>query len=95
VLPTATPGLLTGSLLAIARGAGETAPLLFTIGAAHVLTGNLGQPMNSLPTQIFSDLGQNTDAFVNRAWGSALTLVGLILFLNLIARFVSRRSRLT
>src|SRR3989440_6545500 len=63
VLPTAGSGLLTGSLLAIARGAGETAPLLFTIGAAHVLTGSLGQPMNSLPTQIFSDLGQDTDAF--------------------------------
>ncbi len=94
VLPTALPGLITGSLLAIARGAGETAPLLFTIGAAHVLTGNLGQPMNSLPTQIFSDLGQNTDEFVNRAWGSALTLVALILILNLAARFVSRRSRL-
>jgi phosphate transport system permease protein len=94
VLPTARPGLLTGSLLAIARGAGETAPLLFTIGAAHVLTGNLGQPMNSLPTQIFSDLGQNTNAFVDRAWGAALTLVAMILLLNLIARAISRRSRL-
>ena len=94
VLPTAGPGLLTGSLLAIARGAGETAPLLFTIGAAHVLTGNLGQPMNSLPTQIFSDLGQNTNAFVDRAWGAALTLVAMILLLNLIARAISRRSRL-
>jgi phosphate transport system permease protein len=94
VLPTAAPGLVTGSLLAIARGAGETAPLLFTIGAAHVLTGNLGQPMNSLPTQIFSDLGQNTDAFINRAWGAALTLVAMILLLNLIARAISRRSRL-
>jgi phosphate transport system permease protein len=95
VLPTALPGLITGSLLAIARGAGETAPLLFTIGAAHVFTANLSQPMNSLPTQIFSDLGQNTDAFINRAWASALTLVALILLLNLIARFVARRSRLT
>ena len=94
VLPTAGPGLVTGSLLAIARGAGETAPLLFTIGAAHVFTANLGQPMNSLPTQIFSDLGQNTNAFVNRAWGAALTLVAMILILNLIARLISRRSRL-
>ena len=58
------------------------------------LTGNLGQPMNSLPTQIFSDLGQNTDQFVNRAWGAALTLVAMILLLNLIARAISRRSRL-
>jgi phosphate transport system permease protein len=95
VLPTSASGLITGSLLAIARGAGETAPLLFTIGAAHVLTGDLGQPMNSLPTQIFSDLGQNTDAFVNRAWGAALTLVALILLLNLIARTISRRSQAT
>jgi phosphate transport system permease protein len=93
VLPTARSGLVTGSLLAIARAAGETAPLLFTIGAAHVVTGNLGQPMNSLPGQIFSDLGQNTDNFVSRAWGAALTLVALILVLNLIARAASRRSR--
>ena len=95
VLPTARPGLITGSLLAIARGAGETAPLLFTIGVgAHVLTGNPGQSMNSLPTQIFSDLGGNTDNFFNRAWGAALTLVLMILILNLIARFAARRSRL-
>ena len=89
----ARSGLITGVLLATARVAGETAPLLFTIGAAHVVTGNLGQPMNSLPGQIFSDLGQNTDNFVSRAWGAALTLVALILVLNLIARAASRRSR--
>jgi phosphate transport system permease protein len=94
VLPTAGSGLLTGSLLAIARGAGETAPLLFTIGAGHVLTFSLTQPMNSLPTQIFSDLGQPQNQFIERAWASALTLVTLILLLNLIARALSRRSRL-
>jgi len=93
VLPTAGSGLITGALLAIARGAGETAPLLFTIGAAHVATANLNQPMNSLPTQIFSDLGQNTDQFINRAWGAAATLVAMILILNLVARAISRRSR--
>ncbi len=94
VLPTARSGLVTGSLLAIARGAGETAPLLFTVGAAHVLTGNLSGPMNSLPSQIFNDLGQNTNNFYDRAWGAALTLVAMILILNLIARFAQRRSRL-
>ncbi len=94
VLPTAGPGLVTGSLLAIARGAGETAPLLFTIGAAHVLTGSLTQPMNTLPTQIFSDLGEPQNIYIDRAWGAALTLVALILLLNLIARALSRRSRL-
>jgi phosphate transport system permease protein len=94
VIPTAGSGLITGALLSIARGAGETAPLLFTIGAAHVATADLRQPMNSLPTQIFSDLGQNSDQFVNRAWGAAATLVAMILILNLFARAISRRSRM-
>jgi phosphate transport system permease protein len=94
VLPTAGPGLLTGSLLAIARGAGETAPLLFTFGAGHVLTGDLSQPFNSLPTQIFSDMGASQNVVVSRAWGAALTLVALILIINMIARAASRRRRL-
>src|SRR5207302_10363785 len=56
VLPTSLSGLLTGALLAIARGAGATAPLLFTVATAQVLTGNLGQPLNSLPVQIYNDI---------------------------------------
>ena len=56
VLPTAAPGLLTGSLLAVARGAGETAPLLFTVQATLVTSGDLSQRMNSLPLQIFNDI---------------------------------------
>ena len=95
VLPTALPGLVTGSLLAIARAAGETAPLLFTAAIVNGTTLNLGQRMNSLPLQIFTDVGQAQDRLVARAWGAALTLVVLILLLTLIARFVSRRSRLT
>ena len=83
-----------GSLLAIARGAGETAPLLFTAFGAQALTGNLGQQMNALPLQIFSDIKSPRDEVVTRAWGAALTLVLLILLLNLIARAASRRSRL-
>jgi phosphate transport system permease protein len=94
VLPTAAPGLVTGSLLAIARGMGETAPLLFTAFGAFALTGNLGQPMNALPLQIFNDI-QSPRAAVNaRAWAAGLTLVMLVLFLNLIARAISRRSRM-
>ena len=92
VLPTALPGLVTGSLLAVARGMGETAPLLFTAGATFVLSFNLGQQMNTLPTQIFNDITSPRQAVVDRAWGAALTLVAIILILNLIARFVSRRS---
>jgi phosphate transport system permease protein len=94
VLPTALPGLLTGSLLAIARGAGETAPLLFTATLANVTSFNLNDRMNSLPAQIFNDIGQAQDRLVNRAWGAALTLVLMILVLNVIARLAARRSNL-
>jgi phosphate transport system permease protein len=94
VLPTAGPGLVTASLLAIARGAGETAPLLFTIAGAQALTFNLSAQMNTLPLQIYTDIASPRDAIVTRAWGAALTLVLMILILNVIARLASRRSRL-
>jgi phosphate transport system permease protein len=94
VLPTALPGLMTGSLLAIARAAGETAPLLFTAFAVKATTLDLGSQMNSLPIQIFNDVRQAQDRLVERAWGAALTLVAMILVLTLIARLVQRRSRL-
>jgi phosphate transport system permease protein len=94
VLPTALPGLVTGSLLAIARAAGETAPLLFTATLVNGTNFDLGERMNSLPAQIFADVGQAQDRLVARAWGAALTLVLLILLLTLFARFVARRSRL-
>jgi phosphate transport system permease protein len=94
VLPTALTGMLTGILLAIARAAGETAPLLFTAAATNQTTFNLGQFMNSLPVQIYKDVTSPTQSVVNRAWGAALTLVTMILILNLIARLVARRSRL-
>jgi phosphate transport system permease protein len=94
VLPTARSGLVTGSLLAVARGMGETAPLLFTASVAFGLTGNLNSIMNSLPLQIYGDITSPRDVVVARAWGAALTLVALVLLLNLIARAISRRSRL-
>jgi phosphate transport system permease protein len=94
VLPTARSGLITGSLLAVARGMGETAPLLFTVSVAFGLTGNLNGIMNSLPMQIFGDITSPRDVVVARAWGAALTLVALVLLLNLIARAYSRRSRM-
>jgi phosphate transport system permease protein len=94
VLPTALPGLVTGSLLAVARAAGETAPLLFTATLVNGTTFDLSQRMNSLPALIFADIGQAQDRLVNRAWGAALTLVLMILVLTLLARLISRRSRL-
>jgi phosphate transport system permease protein len=94
VLPTALPGLVTGSLLAVARAAGETAPLLFTATLVNGTSFDLTQRMNSLPALIFADIGQAQDRLVNRAWGAALTLVLMILVLTLLARLISRRSRL-
>ncbi|HEX3692415.1 MAG TPA: phosphate ABC transporter permease PstA [Solirubrobacteraceae bacterium] len=94
VLPTALPGLVTGILLAIARAAGETAPLLFTAAATFRTSFSLSGFMNSLPVQIYNDVTSPTTAVVNRAWGAALTLVSMILLLNLFARLVARRSRL-
>jgi len=93
VLPTSLSGLITGGLLAVARGAGETAPLLFTVAVAESLTFNLGQTMNTLPIQIYNDIQSPRSDVVTRAWGAALTLVLMILILNLIARAASRRSR--
>jgi phosphate transport system permease protein len=94
VLPTASSGLVTGSLLAVARGMGETAPLLFTVSLAFAATGNLNSQMNTLPVQIFTDITNPRSVIVTRAWGAALTLVALVLILNLIARAISRRSRM-
>jgi phosphate transport system permease protein len=94
VLPTAAPGLLTGSMLAIARAAGETAPLLFTVAFVNGVSSDISQRMNSLPIQIYNDVSQAQDRLVQRAWGAALTLVLMILVLTLVARLVQRRSRL-
>ena len=95
VLPSALPGLVTGSLLAVARAAGETAPLLFTAAIVFGTSFSLTDRMNSLPIQIYNDVGQASDVLVQRAWGAALTLVAMVLLLTLIARLVARRSRFT
>ncbi len=95
VLPTAGPGLVTGSLLAVARGMGETAPLLFTTAGAFALTFNLSAQMNALPLQIFQDIQSPKQSVIDRAWGAALALVVLVLIFNLIARAFSRRSRVS
>jgi phosphate transport system permease protein len=94
VLPTAAPGLVTGSLLAVARGMGETAPLLFTVATAFALTGNFNGQMDSLPFLIYNDSQNANPKIVSIAWGAALTLVVVVLILNMVARAVARRSRL-
>lgn len=92
VLRTAIPGLVTGSLLAVARAMGETAPLLYTVSFVLGTSFNLNGQVNSLPLQIYNDVSQPNDALVTRAWGAALTLVVMILILTLVARFIQRRS---
>jgi len=94
VLPTAASGLVTGSLLAIARGMGETAPLLFTVSTAFTLTFSLNHQMNTMPFLIYTDITSPRAEIQTIAWGTALTLVVIVLILNLLARFIASRSRM-
>jgi phosphate transport system permease protein len=94
VLPAALPGIVSGSLLAVARAAGETAPLLFAVGAATAYNPHLFEQANTaLSIQIFGNATSSFVAAQERAWGAALTLVLLTFLVTLIARvFTSRVS---
>ena len=92
VLPAALPGVVSGCLLAVARAAGETAPLLFTIGAARSFNTYLFEGANTaLSTQIFRNAQLPFAGPQERAWGAALTLIALVLVLTVVARMVSSR----
>jgi len=92
VLPAALGGIVSGALLAIARAAGETAPLLFTILVVTTANPNVfSGPNTSLPSQIFSNA---SSAFVGaqaRGWGAALTLIAICFILMIAARIVTAR----
>ncbi len=76
VLPAAIGGIVSGVMLAVARAAGETAPLLFTIGAARKINTDLFHgPNSALPQQIFNNAQTPFAAAQDRAWGAALTLM--------------------
>jgi len=93
VLPTALPGLVSGAMLAVARAAGETAPVLFTIGAASTVreaTTVKGQS-TTLSFQIFNLITNGGKLSPQMAWGAALTLIVMVLILTTIARVVSAR----
>ena len=97
LLPTAMPGILTGIMLAVARAAGETAPLLFTALFSNywlVSHGrlNLMQPTASLAVLIYNFAGMPFKNQVELAWAAALVLVTLVLILNLIGRSFSRQQ---
>lgn len=91
VLPSAAAGLTTGSMLAVARAAGETAPLLFTALGSEYISFKITQPMSALPLEIFSGATSPYAEQVQRAWAAALTLIALVLALTLVARFVTAR----
>ncbi len=91
VLPAALPGITSGALLAVARAAGETAPLLFTIGASRQFNWTLSDPNTALSAQIFSNARTGFPAAIDRAWGAALTLIVLVLALSTVARIIAAR----
>ncbi len=93
VLPTAAKGIVTGSLLAVARASGETAPLIITtLGSNFLVTRITGAPISAMPLYIFQNATTPDDVKINLAWAAALVLIGFILVLNLVARLIGRRS---
>ncbi len=91
VIPAAAGGIATGVILGIARVAGETAPLLFTAFGSEFWQSGVDQPVAALPLMIFTYATSPYSDWRTQAWAAALVLVGLVLLLNLLARFLARR----
>jgi phosphate transport system permease protein len=91
VLPAALPGIVTGIMLALARIAGETAPLLFTALNNHYMSTSLMQPIASLTVQVYSYATSPYDDLHRQAWAGALVLVTLVLTCSVLARMATRR----
>ena len=97
VLPAAAPGMLSGVLLSVARAAGETAPLLFTIGVVSKANPNIFSGTNTtLSAQIFRNAASPFIGAQDRAWGAAFTLICIVFVFTILARLtsalLSRRS---
>jgi phosphate transport system permease protein len=91
VVPSALPGIITGVVLALARIAGETAPLLFTALNNKFFTTKLTQSISSLTVQVFTYANSPYQDWHRQAWAGALVLVGIVLTCSLLARFATRR----
>jgi len=91
VLPAAAPGIITGIVLALARIAGETAPLLFTAFNNRFFSTRLDQPISSLTVQVFTYAISPYEEWHRQAWAGALVLVGLVLLCSILARYATRR----
>ncbi len=92
VLPAAIGGIVSGALLAVARAAGETAPLLFTILTVTTANPNVfSGPDTSLPSQIFANASSPYVGAQARGWGAALTLIAIAFILMIVARLITAR----
>ena len=92
ILPAASTGIATGAMLAIARITGETAPLLFTALNSRFYNFFYDQPMASLTVQIFNYATGPFEVEHAMAWAATLILVGLILLINILVRFLTRKK---
>ncbi|MGW1468262.1 phosphate ABC transporter permease PstA [Streptomyces sp. NPDC002308] len=91
VLPTAIGGIATGVMLAIARVAGETAPIILLVfGSQLINTNPFSDPQSSLPYYIWEQYKVGSEASYDRAWGAALVLIAFVMILNLVARGIAR-----
>jgi phosphate transport system permease protein len=95
ILPSALSGILTGTILAVARAAGETAPVLVVDGtfANKTTLDMFGHPVPNLPVLIWELIEQPTSSGLQRAWGASLVLLALILIANIGARLLLARNR--
>jgi phosphate transport system permease protein len=91
VVPAALPGIMTGIVLALARIAGETAPLLFTALNNRFFTTKLNQPIASLTVQVYTYANSPYADWHRQAWAGALVLVAMVLTCSILARLVTRR----
>jgi phosphate transport system permease protein len=96
VLPTALPGIVTGVMLAVARAAGETAPVLLVAGGAAAINFDaFAGNQSSLALYVYQQAGDASRYAPDRAWTAALTLVALVLVLTITAKLLARRNRLS
>jgi phosphate transport system permease protein len=91
IIPAAAPGIATGAMLAIARVSGETAPLLFTAFGSRFFPESLNEPIASLTVQIYNYAISPYDEWHAQAWAATLVLMTLILGINIMVRFVTRK----
>jgi phosphate transport system permease protein len=94
ILPAGMSGIITGILLAVARSAGETAPLLFTAFGSPFMTANIFKPMASLPHTIFYYATSPYPEWQSLAWGASFVLLVIVLALNIVTKLVTSRWKI-